>query len=98
VSLTKAVLAEHLCAELGFSKRDAMDIVENFFASIAQSLLDGHEVKISKFGNFSVHEKNARPGRNPKTGEVSLVSERKVIRFKQGGKLKELVNSAEEIV
>lgn len=98
MSLTKAAIAEHLYTKLGISKQDANKLVENFFTAIVQGLVDGNQVKISKFGNFSVQAKNARPGRNPKTGAMALVSQRRVIRFKQGSKLKELVNVQSDVV
>lgn len=96
MNLTKAGLVDCLCVKFDLSKHEAKEIVENFFAIIAQNLIEGHEVKISKFGNFSIQIKKSRPGRNPKTGENALISSRKVIRFKQSGKLKQFINVEQE--
>ena len=51
-------------------------------------LENGEEVKISGFGNFSLRDKKARVGRNPKTGEEKMISARRVVTFKTGQKLK----------
>ena len=59
-----------------------------FFESLKKNLEEGKDVKISGFGNFILREKNARPGRNPKTGEEVLIKERRVVTFKSGLKLK----------
>lgn len=69
MALTKIELAESLVANCGFDKRTAKLFVEQFFEEIRSSLEKGEDVKLSGFGNFSVREKNARPGRNPKTGK-----------------------------
>jgi len=55
---------------------------------IKASLEEGHDIKISGFGNFTLRDKVARPGRNPKTGEDVMISERRVVTFKSGLKLK----------
>ncbi len=53
----------------------------------------GEEVKLSGFGNFALHEKNERPGRNPKTGEAIPISARRVVTFRPGQKLKARVEA-----
>ena len=63
-------------------------LIEMFFESLKKNLEEGKDVKISGFGNFILREKNARPGRNPKTGEEVLIKERRVVTFKSGLKLK----------
>jgi integration host factor subunit alpha len=89
-ALTKACIAEHLC-KLGFSKFDAKAFVECFFEEIRSALSSGHSVKLSGFGNFCLRDKGQRPGRNPKTGELIPVKERRVVTFKPGQKLKSKV-------
>jgi integration host factor subunit alpha len=88
MSLTKAELIESLCAKTGLSRQDARDLLENFFTEITESLARGEEVKISGFGNFTLKDKRARPGRNPRTGKEVTITERRVVTFKQGQKLK----------
>lgn len=82
-TLTKAELAELLFERVGLNKREAKDIVDTFFEEIRESLAKGDSVKLSGFGNFQVRDKPARPGRNPKTGEVIPISARRVVTFTQ---------------
>lgn len=93
MALTKIEMAENLVEKCGFDRRIAKLFVEQFFEEIRATLENGEEVKLSGFGNFSVREKNARPGRNPKTGESVAVSARKVVVFKAGQKLKSRVEA-----
>ncbi|MFK5915730.1 MAG: integration host factor subunit alpha [Woeseiaceae bacterium] len=88
MTLTKAALTEHLTDELGLNKREGKEVVESFFTEINNTLVAGEEVKLTGFGNFSVHDKKERPGRNPKTGEEVIIQARRVVTFKAGQKLK----------
>ncbi len=88
MALTKADMAEMLFDELGLNKREAKELVELFFEKIVEALESGDDVKLSGFGNFSLREKNSRPGRNPKTGEEIAISARRVVTFRPGQKLK----------
>ena len=88
MALTKANLAEKLYDEIGLNKRESKEFVEAFFSEINNTLENGEEVKISGFGNFSLRDKKARVGRNPKTGEEKMISARRVVTFKTGHKLK----------
>lgn len=92
-ALTKADLAESLFLELGLNKRESKDLVEEFFSTIQDLLEQGHPVKISNLGNFDLREKDARPGRNPKTMEETEVQARRVVTFHAGQKLKSMVES-----
>lgn len=87
-TLTKADLSKHLDEEIGLTNREAKEIVELFFLEISQSLINGKQVKLSGFGNFTLHDKKERPGRNPRTGEEVPVSARRVVTFHVGQKLK----------
>jgi integration host factor subunit alpha len=91
MALTKADMTDHLFDELGLSKREAKEILDGFFEEIRKSLERGEQVKLSGFGNFDLHEKKERPGRNPKTGEEIPITARRVVSFKPGHKLKERV-------
>ena len=87
-ALTKAQMAERLVEEVGFNRREADEIVEQFFDEIA-AVLEGNEpVKLSGFGNFTPRDKDERPGRNPKTGEPFRIAARRVVTFRAGLKLK----------
>jgi len=91
MALTKAEIAAHLSQEVGLSKRDAKEFVESFFEEIKSTLAEGEPVKISGFGGFELKDKSERPGRNPKTGEDIPIAARRVVTFRAGQKLKELV-------
>lgn len=88
MTLTKADLAKQLDEQIGLTNREAKEIVEFFFQYIGEALIKGQQVKISGFGNFTLHDKRERPGRNPRTGEEVPVSARRVVTFHCGQKLK----------
>ncbi|MEL0629502.1 integration host factor subunit alpha [Psychromonas aquatilis] len=94
MALTKAEIAAHLSEEIGLSKREAKEFVESFFEEIKSTLESGSPVKISGFGGFELKDKGERPGRNPKTGEDIPIQARRVVTFKAGQKLKELVETS----
>jgi integration host factor subunit alpha len=91
MALTKAEMAERLFEELGLNKREAKELVELFFEEVRNALERGEQVKLSGFGNFTLRDKNQRPGRNPKTGEEIPISARRVVTFRPGQKLKSRV-------
>lgn len=88
MALTKADMAERLFEELGLNKREAKELVEIFFEEVRLALEKGEAVKLSGFGNFTLRDKNQRPGRNPKTGEEIPITARRVVTFRPGQKLK----------
>lgn len=94
-TLTKADLAKHLDEEIGLTNREAKEIVELFFKFVTEALVKGQQVKISGFGNFTLHDKRERPGRNPRTGEEVPVTARRVVTFHCGQKLKARVEKHE---
>ncbi len=88
MTVTKNSLVEIIHNEVGLNKREAKEFIEEFFESIKLGLESGYDIKISGFGNFVLRDKKPRPGRNPKTGEDVTISERRVVTFKSGLKLK----------
>jgi integration host factor subunit alpha len=88
MAVTKADFAERLFDEIGLNKREAKEMIELFFEEIKGYLERGEQVKISGFGKFELRDKSSRPGRNPKTGEEIPISERRVVTFRSGQKLK----------
>ena len=95
-TITKADIVEHLHDELGLNKAECKELVEDFFQEIKDSLINNETVKLSGFGNFELIDKKARPGRNPKTGENVTISERKVVTFRAGNKLRQKIASINE--
>ena len=88
MTITKNSLVNLLHDEVGLNKREAKEFIDTFFEVIKLELENGNDVKISGFGNFNLRDKAARPGRNPKTGEDVTISERRVVTFKSGLKLR----------
>ena len=93
MTLTKSDIVEDLNNEIGLNKREAKELVDMLFNDIKDLLSEGHEVKISGFGNFQLRNKSSRPGRNPRTGEDVEITARRVVTFKSGQKLKESVKA-----
>src|SRR5687767_5206882 len=91
MTITKADLANTLHENLGINKREALELVMAFFEEISAELERGDTVKLSGFGVFCLRNKNSRPGRNPKTGEMIPVSARRVVMFHPSHILKGLV-------
>ncbi len=91
MTVTRSSLAESLFVNVGLNKKEAREVVRIFFDEIHQILQSGQNVKLLGFGKFEVRHKNARPGRNPKTGEEAMVTARSVVVFRPGQKLKSLV-------
>jgi integration host factor subunit alpha len=91
--MTKADIIEAVYEQIGFSKKEAAEVVELVFETMKDTLSDGQKIKISGFGNFVVRSKRARVGRNPQTGNVITISERQVLTFKPSQVLKDALNS-----
>lgn len=91
-TMTKADIVEKVYQKIGFSKKEASELVELVFASLKDVLVKGDKVKISGFGNFVVRGKNERVGRNPQTGEQIKISARRVLTFRPSQVLKAMLN------
>jgi len=90
--MTKADIVERIYEKVGFSKKEATDVVESVFAVIKHHLEQGEKIKISGFGNFVINTKRPRKGRNPQTGEEITISGRRVLSFKPSPVLKKAMN------
>ena len=90
--MTKAEIVEQIYEQVGFSKKESAELVEQVFQTIKETLARGEKVKISGFGNFVVRPKNARKGRNPQTGKEILLEARRVLTFKPSLVLKNVLN------
>ncbi|OFZ10918.1 MAG: integration host factor subunit alpha [Bdellovibrionales bacterium RBG_16_40_8] len=91
-TVTKADIVESVYQKIGFSKKEASELVEMVFNQLKNTLCDGEKVKISGFGNFVVREKKERVGRNPQTGEQIKISARRVLTFRPSQVLKAILN------
>jgi integration host factor subunit alpha len=95
VALTKADIVERIHNKVGYSKKEAGEVVDSIFELIKHHLEHGQKVKVSGFGNFVVHEKRPRKGRNPQTGEAITIRGRRVLGFKASPTLKKSMNPEE---
>ena len=91
-TITKADIIEKVYQKIGFSKKEASELVEMVFGQLKDTLCDGEKVKISGFGNFIVRQKKSRVGRNPQTGEQITISARRVLTFRPSQVLKAILN------
>jgi integration host factor subunit alpha len=87
MALTKSDIVEKV-HELGFTKKESIEIIESLLEIIKSTLEKQDDVLISGFGKFCVKEKTKRRGRNPATGDDLILRERKVVTFKCSGKLR----------
>lgn len=94
--MTKADIIESVYEKVGFSKKEAAEIVEMVFDTIKETLERGEKIKISGFGNFIVRDKKSRVGRNPQTGQEIEISARRVLTFRPSQVLKNALNEAAE--
>lgn len=90
-TLTRMDLSEAVFNEVGLSRNESAQLVETILQHVSDSLVRGETVKISSFGTFSIRDKAARMGRNPKTGEEVPIDPRRVLSFRPSYLMKERV-------
>lgn len=91
--MTKADLIDELAKVSNLTKKESETIVNTVFENITDALAKGDKVELRGFGSFRIRHRNARKGRNPKTGTGVSVPEKRVPFFKVGKRLRELVNT-----
>ena len=95
INLTKKDIVNSLYMQIGFSKKISENLLEDVLINIIDNLKANKKVKISNFGTFSIRKKKSRLGRNPKTKEKKIISERNVVLFKPSKDFKEYINKNE---
>ena len=93
--MTRRQLAERVADKVHLTKRQAEAIVDIVFRCIAEALKAGDKVELRRFGSFRTHSRDARHGRNPRTGEAIEVPAKKAPFFRAGKELREKVASSE---
>ena len=73
--------------------KDVYKIIDTLFNSVTKALKDGDRVELRGFGTFTTKLRNARIGRNPKTGDPVAIPQKKTPFFKMGKSMKERINS-----
>ena len=96
INLTKKDLVNLVYMQIGFSKQISENLIEELFSLIVSNLIKEKKIKISKFGTFIVRTKKQRVGRNPKTKEEKIISERNVVLFKPSKEFRNLMNIKNE--
>ncbi len=90
--MNKSELIEAVASAADLSKADAARAVDGVIAAVTEALQAGDQVTIVGFGTFLVRQREARTGRNPRTGETIQIAASKVPAFKAGKALKDAVN------
>ena len=90
-TLTRMDLADAVHEEVGLSRNESADLVESVLTHMSDAPAGGQSVKISSFGTFSIRDKAARVGRNPKTGEEVPITPRRVLSFRPSHLMKDRV-------
>ena len=93
INLTKKDLVNIIYMQIGFSKSISENLINEFFSLIIENLIREKKLKISNFGTFSIRKKKSRIGRNPKTKEKKIISDRNVVLFKPSKEFKIFINS-----
>ena len=97
INLTKKDIINSLYMQIGFSKKISEQLLEDILEIILGNLKKYKKIKISNFGTFSLRLKKNRLGRNPKTKEKKIISERNVVLFKPSKDFKNYINNYEKI-
>ena len=92
INLTKKEIINSIYMQIGFSKKISENLLEDTFDLILTNIIEHKKVKIAKFGTFTLKKKKQRVGRNPKTKETKVISERNVILFKASKEFKKYIN------
>jgi integration host factor subunit beta len=90
--MIKADLINKIAREMNISKQEAEAGVNLFFQTIKEALERGEEIELRGFGSFRFRQRQARSGRNPRTGEPVKVPPKKVLYFKPSKLLKSIIN------
>ena len=93
VNLTKRDLVNLIYMQIGFSKQISENLIDEFFYLIISNLIKEKKLKISNFGTFFIKQKKSRIGRNPKTKEEKIISDRDVVLFKPSKEFKDFINA-----
>lgn len=92
MTMTKRELVIHVANQLGMTQSDVAKVIEGAFETISRALAEGKRWELRDFGVFEVKTRASRIGRNPRTGDQVPVPERRVVTFRPGKKMKELVS------
>ena len=96
INLTKKDLINSIYMQIGFSKKISENLLEDILRLMTSNIINHKKLKLSNFGTFTLRIKKSRIGRNPKTREKKLISNRNVVLFKSSNELKNYINKVNE--
>jgi integration host factor beta subunit len=91
--VTKRELVIEVAERLGYTQNEVAAVVQTALDAIVESLAEGHRLEVRNFGVFEVKSRDARTGRNPRTGDEVHIEEKRVATFKPGKALKDHVQN-----
>ncbi|MFM7211100.1 MAG: HU family DNA-binding protein [Actinomycetota bacterium] len=94
--MNKQELIDNVSTQLGHSKRDVSNIVEAALEELKRAVARGEKVALAGFGVFQRHDRAARTGRNPQTGEAVKIKATKLPKFRPGAEFKAVVSGAKK--
>jgi integration host factor subunit alpha len=92
-TLTRADLSEAVYQDIGLSRSESAQLVEQVLDTMSDAIVDGQNVKVSSFGSFIIRKKGGRIGRNPKTGQEVPIEPRRVLTFRPSQILRDRINA-----
>jgi integration host factor subunit alpha len=92
-TMTRADLSEAVYQEIGLSRSESAQLVEQVLDMMSDAIVDGQNVKVSSFGSFIIRKKGGRIGRNPKTGQEVPIEPRRVLTFRPSQILRDRINA-----
>jgi integration host factor subunit alpha len=92
-TLTRADLSEAVYQDIGLSRSESAQLVEQVLDTMSDAIVDGQNVKVSSFGSFIIRKKGGRVGRNPKTGQEVPIEPRSVLTFRPSQILRDRINA-----
>lgn len=93
-TITRADIVDAIVREVGLTRQDSSAFLERVLELVCQELVEDRSVKLARFGNFVVRRKNARVGRNPKTGEEAPITARRVVTFRPSPLMRQRVEAS----
>jgi integration host factor subunit alpha len=92
-TLTRADLSEAVYQDIGLSRSESAQLVEQVLNTMSDAIVGGQNVKVSSFGSFIIRKKGGRIGRNPKTGQEVPIEPRRVLTFRPSQILRDRINA-----
>ncbi len=90
--MNKAEIIGSISEKSGLSKAEAGRALDAFVETVTEELANGERIALVGFGSWTAEQRDARTGRNPRTGESIQIAAKRVVKFKAGASLSQAVN------